>query len=76
MNLWVVKIGNRAKSRERERERESERHRERQGDGKKVYNVPDLSHMDASQSISILDLKENRHMLLNAISTPFIRLVE
>ena len=58
---------------ERERERERERHRERQGDGKKVYNVPDLSHMDASRSISILNLKENRYKFLNAISTPFIR---
>ena len=35
--------------------------------------MPDLCHMDASQSISILDLKENRDMFLNAISTPFIR---
>ena len=61
------------RERERERERESERHRERQGDGKKVYNVPDLSHMDASRSILILDFKENRYMFLNAISTPFIR---
>ena len=56
----------------REREREIERERETNGWGK-VHNVPDLSHMDASRSILILDFKENRHMFYNAISTPFIR---